>query len=121
MIKLFFILSFIFNLLSVLNCLKLLAPKLVPLVNNRNQAEGSNFQIFCSVEEGSEPFFFEWSRNGQSIRPSPDVKYRIDNLKLSSSLTIEKIARSDAGNYSCLVKNGIGSNSQFTYLNVKGK
>ena len=100
---------------------KLSIPKLAHISNNRNQAEGSNFRIFCSVEEGSEPFFFEWSKNGQIIRPSPDVKYRIDNFKISSTLTIENVARSDAGNYSCLAKNGVGSDSQFVQLNVKGK
>ena len=76
--------------------------------------------MYCSIEEGSEPLFFEWSKNGQIIRPAPDVKYRIDNLKLSSGLTIEKVARSDAGNYSCLVKNGVGSDSKNVLLNVKG-
>ena len=76
--------------------------------------------MFCSVEKGSEPFFFEWSRNGKSIRPGPDVKYRIDNLKLSSGLTIEKVARSDTGNYTCLVKNAVGSDSQNVILNIKG-
>ena len=89
-------------------------------MKNRIRSEGSNIPILCSVEEGSEPFFFEWSKNGQSIRPGPDVKYRIDNLKLSSTLTIEKIARSDAGNYSCVVKNAVGSDSQSVQLNVKG-
>ena len=99
---------------------KVSQPKLIQLVNQRTQDEGANFQILCSVEKGSEPFFFEWSKNGQTLRPSPDVKYRIENSKISSTLTIENVARSDAGNYSCLVKNGVGSDSQNIVLKIKG-
>ena len=76
--------------------------------------------MLCSVEEGSEPFFFEWSRNGQSVKPAPDVKYRIENSEISSTFTIAKVARSDAGNYTCLVKNGVGSDSKNILLTVKG-
>ena len=97
-----------------------LAPKLNAISNEKTQDEGANFQMFCSVEKGSEPFFFEWSKNGQTLRPSPDVKYRIENSKISSTLTIENVAKSDAGNYSCLVKNGVGSDSQNVLLKVKG-
>ena len=64
--------------------------------------------------------FFEWSKNGQPIRPGPDVKYRIENSKKFSTLSIEKVERSDTGNYSCLAKNGVGSDSQNVQLNVKG-
>ena len=76
--------------------------------------------MHCSIEEGSEPFFFEWAKNGQAIRPGPSVKYRINNQELSSGLTIERVNRSDAGNYSCLVKNGVGSDSKNVMLSVKG-
>ena len=89
-------------------------------MKNSVRSEGSTFQVLCSIEEGSEPLFFEWSKNGQTIRTSPDVKYRIENSKISSALTIDKVNRLDAGNYSCLVKNGIGSDSKNLYLNVKG-
>ena len=99
---------------------KVSPPELIQLVNQRTQDEGANFQMLCSVEKGSEPFFFEWSKNGQTLRPSPDVKYRIENSKISSTLTIENVARSDAGNYSCLVKNGVGSDSQNIVLKIKG-
>ena len=48
------------------------------------------------------------------------LNYRIDNLKISSFLTIEKVAKSDIGNYSCLAKNGVASDSQSVLLQVKG-
>ena len=54
------------------------------------------------------------------MKSSPDVKYRIENSKISSTFTIEKVNRSDSGNYSCLVKNGVGSDSKNILLTVKG-
>ena len=89
-------------------------------MKNRIRSEGSYFQILCAVEEGSEPLFFEWFRNGQSIKSGPDVKYRIENSEMSSTLSIKSVERHDAGNYSCLVKNDVGTDSQNMLLNVKG-
>ena len=110
---------FYFVVNSLLLILKL-APKLGELVKNRIRSEGSNFQIFCSAEEGSEPFFFEWTKNGQLIRSGPDVKYRIENSEMSSTLSIKSVERHDAGNYSCLVKNAVGTDSKLVSLTVKG-
>ena len=115
--------NFIFFLLSLLvnvNSDKLLPPKLFSVNNHRTQSARTNFQILCSVLEGSQPLFFEWSKNGQSIKSRPDVKYRIDNLDMSSTLSIKSIDRVDAGNYSCLVKNSMGSDSQTVFLIIKG-
>ena len=111
-------------LISVLancNSQSLLAPKLVPVLNHRTQAVNTYFQILCSVLEGSKPLFFEWSRNGQSIRSGPAVKHRIDNSEMFSTFIIESVEKIDAGNYSCLVKNAVGSDSQSVLLIVKGK
>lgn len=112
----------IINLLTInsLNCSKLVAPKLNLFTDQVTQDEGGNFQMLCSVGKGSEPFFFEWSKNGLLIKPGPDIKPRIENSQISSTLTIVKVARSDAGNYSCLVRNAVGSDSQSVLLIVKG-
>ena len=107
-------------LLAYVHCDQLSPPKLVPFVNQRTQAKNTNFQILCSVIEGSQPLFFEWSKNGQSIKSGPDVKYRIDNLDMSSILNIKALDTSDAGNYSCLVKNAVGRDSQNILLVIKG-
>jgi hypothetical protein len=97
------------------------APKSTPLLSQRNQSEGSLFQIFCSTQEGSLPLFFEWSKNGKSIKPNPEVNYKIDNFDRFSTLTIAKIDRNDSGNYTCVVHNSIGSDSQSVLLSVKGR
>jgi hypothetical protein len=96
-------------------------PKLATYVSHRNQSEGSLFQIFCSTQEGSLPLFFEWSKNGKSIKPNPEVNYKIDNFDRFSTLTIAKIDRNDSGNYTCVVHNSIGSDSQSVLLSVKGR
>lgn len=100
---------------------ELIAPKLVPIVTNRSQNESTGFQIFCSAQEGSHPLFFEWFRNGQSLRSSASVKYKIDNAKEFSTFKIDKVDRSDVGNYSCVVNNMMGSDSQSVLLTVKGE
>ena len=81
----------------------------------------TTFAITCSILKGSQPFFFEWYRNGQPLRPGPDVTYRIDSSEVLSSLTIKSVNVSDAGNYTCKVNNGGGSDSQNVQLTVKGK
>ena len=89
-------------------------------MSEKSITEGSLFQQFCSVEEGSNPLFFEWSRNGQTLRSGPEVNYKIENSEIFSTLTIKKINRKDSGNYTCLVTNAYGSDSQHVMLTVKG-
>ena len=97
-----------------------IAPKLANFVSFKNQTIGSILQLFCTVEEGSFPVFFEWLKNSKSLNPSPGVNHKIENLRISSTLTIESITRSDQGNYTCVVKNPFGSDSQNIVLNIKG-
>jgi hypothetical protein len=95
-------------------------PKLGPSLSHKNQTEGSYFQHFCTVQEGSLPSFFEWSKNGHSLKANPDVNYKIDNFDRFSTLTIAKIDRKDSGNYTCIVRNAFGTDSQNVLLTVKG-
>ncbi|CAG2103309.1 unnamed protein product [Medioppia subpectinata] len=94
-------------------------PKLKPHLPYNSQTEGSYYQQFCSVKKGSQPFFFEWSRNGQTLRSGPEVNYKIDNFDRFSTLTIASLVSSDAANYSCLVRNNLGSDSQYVVLTVE--
>ena len=96
------------------------APKLSSNVHFKNQSEGSAFYVLCAAEEGSLPLFFEWTKNGQNIKSIPNVNHKIEYLDMSSTLTIKKITRSDSGNYTCSVKNTIGSDIQSVLLTVKG-
>jgi hypothetical protein len=89
-------------------------------VSHKNLTESSYFQLLCTVEEGSLPLFFEWSKNGQSLKANPDVNYKIDNIDRASTFIISKINRKDTGNYTCIVRNAFGTDSQNVYLTVKG-
>ena len=97
-----------------------LVPRLSPILNHKTQNENSLFSVTCSLLEGSQPVFFEWFKNGNSIKAGPDNQYKIDTTKILTTFYIEQIARSDSGNYTCLVKNEHGSDSQNVLLNVKG-
>jgi hypothetical protein len=95
-------------------------PKLRPQLTQINQTEGSYFQLLCTVQEGSLPLFFQWLKNGHSIKANPDVNYKIENFDRYSTFTISEIDRNDSGNYTCIVHNSIGSDSQSTLLSIKG-
>ena len=73
----------------------------------------------CTVEKGSDPLFFQWSKNGNNIKGS-EIHYKIDDFKRFSTLTIEKLEPKDSANYGCVVSNQFGSDSQNTLLTVKG-
>ena len=96
------------------------APKLAPVLDSQVSNANSSFQVFCSVREGQQPFFFEWYKNKQAIKSAPGFKWTIDSSKIFSTLTIERIDKEDAGNYSCSVKNIHGSDSINVALTVKG-
>ena len=97
-----------------------LAPKLSPQLNSKNQSEGTYFSILCTVEKGSDPLFFEWSINGEKVKTTPEVSYKIENNKRISIFQIENINRKDSANYGCVVSNQFGSDSQNILLTVKG-
>ncbi len=84
----------------------------------KNQTIGSNFQMLCTVEEGTLPVFFEWFKNSKLLKTN--VNYKIEISRVSSTLTIENVKENDQGNYSCIVKNPFGTDSQNVLLNIKG-
>ena len=95
-------------------------PKLAAQLTTKSQSENSYFQVLCTVEQGSDPLFFKWSKNGQQIQTSSETIYKIEYFKRHSTLTIDKINRKDSANYGCVVSNKYGSDSQNILLNVKG-
>ena len=97
------------------------APVLSKFVNQQNQDQNSNFNTLCSVSKGTEPLTFDWYKNGKLIVPGGDKRYKIEKSKLFSTFGIERVIRSDSGNYTCLVKNSVGSDSHNVLLVVKGK
>ena len=115
-----FILDQFLSRLNKFNFVRLVSPKLSAQLSAKNQSEGKYFQIFCTVEDGSDPLFFLWSINGSNVKPSPDVNYKIANDKRFSILSIEKLSQKDSANYGCVVSNQFGSDSQNIILTVTG-
>ena len=74
----------------------------------------------CSIQRGAPPLFFEWSKNANTIKSSPEVNYKIENSDSFSLLSIKKLKRVDSGNYTCTVTNSVGSDTQQFTLSVKG-
>jgi len=84
------------------------------------QTESTKFRVFCSVQKGSTPLFFQWTRNNQILSPKPEVNYKVETSDEHSIFIISNVSRFDAGNYSCIVRNAFGSDSQTVSLNVRG-
>ena len=88
-----------------------------------SQNAGSKLKIWCSIQEGSKPYHFEWHRNGHPLTEmyvEHHLKYRIDTSDDESALVIDKLTTSDSANYTCTVRGSHGVDTQFTVLTVKG-
>jgi hypothetical protein len=96
------------------------APKLLALSQQNTVSEGFSFRLLCSIQTGSKPLFFQWSKNGQILSNSPQTNYKIENSEDQSIFKILNVIRTDSGNYSCTVRNAFGSDSQSAMLLVKG-
>ncbi len=88
-------------------------------LDNTTTVEGT-FQVFtCSIISGTVPVSFAFLLNGKPISSSDLVKVDTSNAKFST-LSLQHIRRSDAGAYSCVVKNHFGSDSASWTLTVNG-
>jgi hypothetical protein len=96
------------------------APKLLALSQQNTVSEGVLFRSYCSIQSGTKPLFFQWSKNGQILSNSPQTRYKIENFEDHSFLKILSVIRTDSGNYSCIARNAFGTDSQSTMLLVKG-
>ena len=75
--------------------------------------------LFCEIRRGSPPFKIEWTKNGNDIQSDEHTK--IQRVEEDSVLIIKSSKESDAGNYTCTVKNSFGSDSSTTQLVIQGK
>ncbi|RWS01343.1 hemicentin-1-like protein, partial [Dinothrombium tinctorium] len=93
------------------------SPKLLPLSNLPPLNEGSIFMSLCAIQQGSVPLKFKWLKDGKPL--ITDANVNIESNDLSSTLRIHSVKLTNAGNYTCIVKNSLGEDRQTTSLIVK--
>lgn len=85
--------------------------------------------LTCNTIGGNKPFQFVWLKDGLDVSslstlssiPLLEVsRYSIDHKQTYSQLTLFDIRPTDSGNFTCIVSNEIGSDSQSSILHVKG-
>lgn len=93
-------------------------PKLSRLIQTHTkQPQGSQLFMPCSVLEGSKPLRFSWYKNQEPIH---NDRYLIETKQSISHLTIHEVVVGDSGNYSCVVSNEAGFDTQWTVVDVQG-
>ncbi|OTF81424.1 Immunoglobulin-like protein, partial [Euroglyphus maynei] len=97
------------------------APRLLEFKNFYTQPINSRFVLTCNKLDGVAPLKFLWTKNGQSISQTPDSRIKIDVYDDFSMFMIKNIQIVDAGNYSCIVQNPYGIDSQWSMLQIKGR
>ena len=73
--------------------------------------------LICNVYQGSQPLQFKWFKNEIPLN-SEDVE--IETKNIFSHLTLPKIGIEESANYSCVVSNLFGIDTQWSVLQVKG-
>ena len=78
---------------------------------------GKALRIIC-IATGSPRPSISWNKNGQAVVPD---RRRIQILRSDGSLVIRLIRETDAGEYTCLASNLIGSHSISSVVDVVGE
>ena len=100
-------------------------PELIKSQSNyQSQPVGSLLVLICNSIKGSKPLEFRWLKNGHDIEKNShrfDMdRYSIEKKNSYSQLTINDVSILDSGNYSCVVNNAFGLDSQWSQFDVKG-
>uniref|UniRef100_A0A8D8ZZR5 Down syndrome cell adhesion molecule-like protein Dscam2 n=1 Tax=Cacopsylla melanoneura TaxID=428564 RepID=A0A8D8ZZR5_9HEMI len=77
--------------------------------------EGVRTQVSCVVQSGDLPLSLQWYRNGLVIS-QPDITIKSDQY--ASILSIERVTRNHAGNYTCVATNAAKSTQATAQLVV---
>ncbi|XP_023225212.1 hemicentin-1-like [Centruroides sculpturatus] len=92
-------------------------PRIQPFSFPNEVILGQKASVACTAVAGSPPLEFVWQKNGREINPSSKVIIR--SLGEVSVIILEAVSVSDVGNYTCLLKNVIGTDSYTASLFVK--
>lgn len=87
--------------------------------------KGDKARLGCRVQAAPQPSFI-WSRNGNVLNVTHNIKYnienrRIDSLTYESTLIVDKVDSSDYGTYECKSENELGAGRENIRLEVTAK
>ena len=99
----------------------LVGPTLLPFSFGEDEyhAVGTHVQVGCIMGKGDLPAEFSWTFHGRQDSSMTGVT--TTRLGLSSILQIDSIAAAHSGNYTCTVKNPVGSQNYTAVLKVVGR
>ncbi|XP_054724901.1 titin-like [Uloborus diversus] len=80
---------------------------------------GKRTVVTCAVIDGEPPFSFTWLKDGMELKTSQDFSIAsVDGY--ISTLTIPKLDAESNGNYTCRVRNNVGTDEKNDVLRIKG-
>ncbi|KAK8779365.1 hypothetical protein V5799_019298 [Amblyomma americanum] len=91
--------------------------KISPFIFSKNLLVGERTRVMCATTSGDQPFTFSWLKDGKPLHQS--AKISIATSAQFSTLSIEKLDLTDAGNYTCAVNNAHGTVSYTDTLEIK--
>ncbi|KAI1290169.1 Hemicentin-1 [Halotydeus destructor] len=93
------------------------APDIVKQFSKLESQEASKFVFLCSLSKGSSPVEYSWTKNGSPLKSN--VKVKDDHDVSTTTVIIDKVQSSDAGNYTCSARNAAGQDSHTLQLVIK--
>ena len=80
-------------------------PEIKPITFGKETTnEGDLAQVYCIVSKGDEPLSFTWSFSGAVISSDPSIATTLIGTR-ASMLTIQSVADSHSGDYTCSATN----------------
>lgn len=98
----------------------LVAPQIHPFdFGEESVNEGDGVSVQCTVSKGDYPLNITWNLNGNAIRETDGILINRASKRVST-LSIDYVIESQAGNYTCVVTNSAATVSYTAKLAVNG-
>ncbi|KAF8793264.1 Down syndrome cell adhesion molecule-like [Argiope bruennichi] len=94
-------------------------PIIQPFSFPETASQGQRVTAACGILQGSKPLTFQWMKDGKEIINVPNTS--VDIQAEYSVLTISPASKSNAGNYTCIVRNSFGQHSHDAAFTLKGE
>lgn len=97
-----------------------MAPRIIPFTFGDEPLQAGEFQtLHCTVAEGDLPLTITWIFHGQQLSSQMGIStMRIG--KRTNLLTIDSVAASHVGNYTCVASNAVATTNFTAQLKVHG-